>query len=103
MTGPAEQPDSRDEALLDLVRQLVVELHPRRQRTLRVALDSVLDRDLGFDSLSRMELLRRIEGAFAVGLPEQVLATADTPRDLLRAISSAHATGRPGAFAKVRT
>jgi len=102
MTGPAEQPDSRGEALLDLVRQLAVELHPRRQRTLRVALDSVLDRDLGFDSLSRVELLRRIEGAFAVSLPEQVLASADTPRDLLRAVSAAHATGRPGALAKVK-
>ncbi len=103
MTGPAEQPDSRDAALLDLVRQLAVELHPRRQRSLRVTLDSVLDRDLGFDSLSRVELLRRIEGAFAVSLPEQVLASADTPRDLLRAVSAAHATGRPGALAKVRT
>ncbi len=102
MTERAEQPDNRDEALLELVRQLALELHPQRKRTLRVMLDSTLDRDLGFDSLSRVELLRRIERAFAVSLPEQVLASAETPRDLLRAVSSAHVTGRPGAQAKVR-
>ena len=102
MTEQAEQRDGRDEALLGLVRQLALELHPQRKRTIRLTLDSALDRDLGFDSLSRVELLRRIERAFAVSLPEQVLASAETPRDLLRAALSAHATGRTRVPAKAR-
>ncbi|MCK5479631.1 MAG: AMP-binding protein [Gammaproteobacteria bacterium] len=107
MTKRTEQPDSRTagasgEALLDLVRQLALELHPQRKRTIQVTLDSALDRDLGFDSLSRVELLRRIERVFAVSLPEQVLASAETPRDLLRAVLSAHATGQTGVPAKVK-
>jgi len=107
MTERAEQRDSRtvvisDEALLDLVRQLALELHPQRKRTIQVTLDSALDRDLGFDSLSRVELLQRIERAFGVSLPEQILASAETPRDLLRAGLSAHAAGRPAVPAQVR-
>ncbi len=82
---------SNAEALLDLVRQLVQELHPQRQHL--VSLDSSLDRELGFDSLSRVELLLRIERRFAVSLPEQLLASAETPRDLWRAVQAAHPAG----------
>ena len=92
----------RSEALLDVVRRLALELHPQRKRTIRVTLDSALDRDLGFDSLSRVELLRRIERSFAVSLPEQVLASAETPRDLLRVVLSAHTAGQPVTPANVR-
>ena len=44
---------------------------------------------LGFDSLGRGELVARIEAAFDVTLPDQVLASAETPRDLLRAVLGA--------------
>ena len=46
-----------DEALqlLEIVRNLVVELHPQDARRLRVTLGSALDRDLGFDR-ERMNL-----------------------------------------------
>lgn len=71
------------EALLEQVRQLALELHPRRGRSLRVTLDSALDRELGFDSLSRVELLLRLERAFSVSLPEQLLAGAETPHDVV--------------------
>jgi 1-acyl-sn-glycerol-3-phosphate acyltransferase len=76
--------------LIEIVTALVRELHP--SRSLEVTLDRDLDRDLQFDSLARAELLVRLERAFAVALPEQLLATAETPRDLLRAL----ATARPG-------
>ena len=92
----------RSEVLLDVVRRLALELHPQRKRTIQVTLDSALDRDLGFDSLSRVELLRRIERTFAVSLPEQVLASAETPRDLLRVVLSAHTKGQPATPAQVR-
>ena len=92
----------RSAALLDVVRRLAVELHPQRKRTIQVTLDSALDRDLGFDSLSRVELLLRLERTFGIGFPEQILASAETPRDLLRVVLSAHATGQPATPAQVR-
>ncbi len=49
-------------------------------------LDSALERDLGLDSLSRVELAVRIERAFGVNLPEQTLGGAVTLRDLLAAL-----------------
>lgn len=49
-----------------------------------VALDSSLERDLGLDSLARVELVLRLEREFGATLPEQALASSETPRDLLR-------------------
>jgi acyl carrier protein len=49
-----------------------------------VSLDSSLERDLGLDSLARVELVLRLEREFAASLPEQALASSETPRDLLR-------------------
>jgi 1-acyl-sn-glycerol-3-phosphate acyltransferase len=52
-------------------------------------LDSSLERDWGFDSLSRAELLLRVERAFSVRLPERLLSEADTLNDLLSALAGA--------------
>ena len=79
-------PDTITAPLLAVVQQLARELHPHTQPPLTVTLDTVLERELGFDSLGRMELLQRLEQAFGVALPEQALATADVPRDLVQAI-----------------
>ncbi|HEY5896773.1 MAG TPA: AMP-binding protein [Burkholderiales bacterium] len=49
-----------------------------------VALDSSLEKDLGLDSLARVELVLRVEREFKASLPEQALASSETPRDLLR-------------------
>lgn len=73
--------------LLREIQQLAAELHPDLA-TAPVELDSSLDRDLGLDSLARMELLARLEKRFALRLPEQVLASAETPRDLLRCLET---------------
>ncbi len=67
--------------ILDIIECLVAELRPTA-RGAAVTLDSALDKDLGLDSLGRMELLFRIERTFGVRLPEQAIATAETPRDL---------------------
>lgn len=69
------------ERLLALVDELVRELHPGTREA--AGLESVLDRDLGLDSLARVELLARVERAFAVRLPEDALGAAETPRALL--------------------
>ena len=75
--------------LLATTREIALTLHPHRRHTLRVALDSSLDRDLGFDSLGRVELLLRLERAFHVRFPETLLGEAETPQDLLRALLTA--------------
>ena len=80
-TPPAE--------LLAILSHLMAELHPEAASHLDITLDSRLDRDLGLDSLARMELLARLEKAFAVRLPEKALTTAETPRDLLRHLAAA--------------
>ena len=85
--------NNQAESLLSLIRQLVLELHPRRKHTIQVTLDSLLDKDLGFDSLSRVELLLRIRRTFEVNLPDQVLSRAESPRDLLQAILTAQTQG----------
>src|SRR6202162_6336808 len=47
---------------------------------------SLLDRDLGLGSLERVELLARLETAFGVRLPDQIVAEANTPEDLAKAL-----------------
>jgi len=81
--------------LLKVVQGLVAELRPKQVANQPVTLDSELMRDLGLDSLARVELLARIEQRFAVTLPERVFAEAETPRDLLRVVLSAAAQTKP--------
>ena len=83
MKDPVPGPD-RAAQLLFIVDALVAEV--RLGGNVNATLDSVLDKDLGLDSLARVELLARIEKAFEVRLGDEVLGTAETPRDLLRAI-----------------
>ena len=99
MSDSAERhPDSRPDAaatLLAIIDGLAAESRPGFE--LRATLDSSLERDLGLDSLARVELISRIEDGFGVRLPEDTLSRAETPRDLLNALRSAgaaaHATG----------
>ncbi len=93
----AAAPAERDAAgrLLRLVGGLAEELHPKRGRKMELRLDSQLDRDLGFDSLGRVELLYRLERAFDVKLPEALLGAAETPGDLLTALLAAGAGEGP--------
>jgi 1-acyl-sn-glycerol-3-phosphate acyltransferase len=76
-------------ALLEIVEGLAREMQPQR-RPGGLSLDSSLERDLGLDSLGRVELLARVEKSFGVRLPEEVLGSAETPRDLLAALAVAH-------------
>ncbi len=47
---------------------------------------SQLDRDLGLGSLERVELLARLETAFGVRLADSVVAEANSPEDLAKAL-----------------
>ena len=72
----------RPEKLLALVAQVAREARPNVEP--HVALDSSLEKELGLDSLARVELVLRLEKEFGASLPERALATSETPRDLLR-------------------
>jgi 1-acyl-sn-glycerol-3-phosphate acyltransferase len=72
--------------LLGIVGKLASELQRNSIQHITPTLDSSLDRDLGFDSLTRVELMARIEKAYDLVISDQTLAIAETPRDFLRAI-----------------
>src|SRR6185436_483055 len=73
--------------LLAVVGEVTREARPNSALP-EIALDSSLEKDLGLDSLARVELVLRLEREFATSLPEQALATSETPRDLLRFLMS---------------
>ncbi len=84
------------ESLIEILTRLIGEIHPDAVLHQDITLDSALDHDLGLDSLARMELLTRLEKEYGTRLPEKVLLTAETPRDLLRFLSGAsHVTVQP--------
>jgi len=77
------------DALLDIIRQLAVELSAQASSLPAVVLDVSLERELGLGSLARMELLARVERHFGLTFPAQAFTEAETPRDLLRALRAA--------------
>ena len=58
--------------LLPLIRQFGESLRIRPELLRRLHQDSSFDQDLGLDSLSRMEMLARMEEHFGVALSEEV-------------------------------
>ena len=93
--APADPRPPDAQALVAAMREIVAELHPQLGARVEVTLDSSLDRDLGLDSLSRMELLARLERTFGATIPEAVMADAETARELLpMLLASAGAAGR---------
>ncbi|RXZ42797.1 AMP-binding protein [Crenobacter cavernae] len=102
MNEDSPYPAVTDEAVLQIVHEVSTELHPGRKDMGPVTPDSALAEDLGLDSLARVELLTRIERAFGVRLPEQILNTAESPRDLLRALLAARTPLRAEAFLAAR-
>ena len=87
--------------LLAVVEGTLRDLHAGDPDLPPVTLASVLDEDLGLDSLARMELLLRTERAFGIALPEDTLQRAETVADLLRAVQQGAAA--PDRSRKVAT
>ena len=77
-----------EERALAVMRQLLGELGSRRaiEELDRCRTTVHLERDLGLGSLERVELMLRLDSAFNTHLPDQVVAEADTPDDLIEAI-----------------
>ncbi|HQU14702.1 MAG: hypothetical protein B7Z66_04290 [Chromatiales bacterium 21-64-14] len=82
------------EPLLALIRDLAQELRPGVHGP-SLSLDSALDADAGIDSLGRMELLLRMERTLGWHLDEEQAVTAQTPRQLLAAVTGWHPAPAP--------
>ena len=80
-------PEIKPERLLAVIAEVAREARPNVALS-QVSLDSSLEKELGLDSLARVELVLRLEKEFGASLPEQALATSETPRDLLRFLLS---------------
>ncbi len=80
-------------ALGPVVSKLLAEVHPTRRSAPNLSPESSLERDLGFDSLSRVELMVRVEEAFRVRLPSEVAARVETMGELARVVQAADDAG----------
>lgn len=77
--------DTATQKLLQLVEQLVHELHPELKIS-SVQLNHSLQNTLGIDSLGRSELLSRIETEFYIEINETLFFEAETISDLIKLI-----------------
>ncbi|MDH5612139.1 MAG: AMP-binding protein [Gammaproteobacteria bacterium] len=86
------QVDNAVTTLLQVINTLVTEIHQNIPSGKALTLDSHFEKDLGLDSLGRVELIARVEKKFELALPEKIFAEAESARDLLRAIQSAESS-----------
>jgi len=80
--------------VIGVVKGMLGELSASRAQS-GMSLDSLIDRDLGLDSLARVELMTRLEREFSIQLPDSVIAEAATLADLVKAVVApgAHVSG----------
>lgn len=76
-------------AVTGIAHSLVLELHPERARQLHPSAKSALEKDLGIDSLARVELALRLERAFGARPGDRALMQADTIGDIVAALLEA--------------
>ncbi|MEN8207084.1 MAG: 1-acyl-sn-glycerol-3-phosphate acyltransferase [Pseudomonadota bacterium] len=81
--------------LLALIRELVGEVHPH-WKNLHFSPDTHLEKELGLDSIARMELCTRVESSLGVKLDETTAVRATTPNKLLQVILDHHAARANG-------
>src|SRR5436190_8957325 len=74
--------------LLSIVRGFLSEVKTDRALS-AVSIDASIDRDLGVDSLGRVELFLRIERHFSISLPESLMAEAEYLRDIAISLQDA--------------
>ncbi len=78
------QAESLAQNVLEITSRLYKELYPHGP--VPVTLDSGFTQDLGLDSIARVELFSRLEDIYGVALPEDVLASINTPGELSHAL-----------------
>ena len=79
----ASPPDMKQ--LLTVIRSMVGEVHPH-WKNLHFTPDTHLERELGLDSMARVELHRRIESSLGVTLDKGMAVCATTPEFLMQLI-----------------
>ncbi len=88
--SPAEAAREEDLQLMeDPVGRKVVEcIRPLAEEGVIIRASDNLELDLGFDSLTKVELMASLEGVFAAELPEAFISEAHTVGDIVAAIKS---------------
>ena len=76
--------------LLSVIRELVGEVHPH-WKNLHFSPDTHLEKELGLDSMARLELCTRVESSLGIKLDEDAVAGATTPNKLLQVMLDKHA------------
>lgn len=87
-------PDARsnynlEEKLLSVIKSFLIKLE-RNRSALAVSIHSNLDKDLGIDSIAKVELFHEIEDHFQLYLSDELLAQAMTVNDILEALKVGH-------------
>ena len=95
MIASQPKPEIQAQDLIALVRSLVTELYSQRAKFIDITLSSRLQQDLGIDSLGRMELILRIERAFHIRLPVNVMGEVETVGDILIALERGQSVAAP--------
>ncbi len=95
---PAEAAREEDRQLMeDPVGRTVVEcIRPLTEEGVIIHTSDNLELDLGFDSLTKIELIASLEGVFAAELPEAFISEAHTVGDIVAALKSYQGTGTSG-------
>jgi 1-acyl-sn-glycerol-3-phosphate acyltransferase len=83
--------------LLRMISRLVGEVHPKWKH-IRFTPDTLLERELGLDSLARMELCARINRDLGIELDEHTAMASATPRELLCAMRASLTGQIPGSI-----
>lgn len=89
-----------EKQLINITRAFFKELQAERALQ-AITLDASLERELGMDSLGKVELFDRIEKNFSIKLPEKAMIDADSLRDLVKVIE--HADSSSAKHKKSRT
>jgi len=98
---PAEKVREEDRQLMEgpVGRKVVECIRPLTEEGVIIHASDNLELDLGFDSLTKIELIASLEGAFAAELPEAFISEAHTVGDIVAALKSyqgADTSGRAG-------
>lgn len=75
--------------LIAIVKKFLNDLG-RQRAAMAVSLDSDIEKDLGIDSIGKVELLHEIEDKFQIYLQDDLIASALTLKDLAHAIEKSH-------------
>jgi 1-acyl-sn-glycerol-3-phosphate acyltransferase len=99
-SAPGHLPDIN--TLISVIRSMVGEVHPKWKH-IHFTPHTLLDRELGLDSLARMELRNRIERMFNISLDEKAVVCAYTPHELMQAIIAQGGGGQTVGTARAET